>query len=228
MRVGMQAPHRIAVALVLAGAASMLACASEQSRTTAQPMARVQPPPPDRAIGLTERQAPSELPAADESSDDTPSPDDVMDLPPPGALVGVRPDGTPVPASGIPLLSKKTPVRVDGIELPAGTSLVGSDTVARIHAFPEEPAGTWGDDRAADTSIDARGTDRVFESKASYDIVLAYIDRSLSKDGIQSTLRVATDRATIWSVRSPGGERLRVAVRNTSPTTIEIVEVTAP
>jgi hypothetical protein len=151
-----------------------------------------------------------------------------MELPPPGALVGVRPDGTPVPASGIPLLSKKTPVRVDGIELPAGTSLLGSDTVAQIQAFPEEPAGTWGNERAADTGIGARGTDRVFECKASYDTVLTYIDRSLSKDGIQSTLRVATERATIWSIRSPGGEKLRVAVRNTSPTTIEIVEVAAP
>jgi hypothetical protein len=171
-----------------------------------------------------ERQAPSELPAAD----DTLSPDDDAELPPPGSLVGVRPDGTPVPASAIPLLSKRTPVRVNGIDLPAGATLLGSDTVVQIHAFPEEPEGTWGDDRAADTGLGRRGTDRVFQSNASYDAVLAYIDRSLSKDGIQSTLRVASERATIWSIRAPGGEKLRVAVRNTSPTTIEIVEVAAP
>jgi hypothetical protein len=133
-----------------------------------------------------------------------------------------------VSASAIPLLSKRTPVRVDGLELPAGTSLLGSDALAQIHAFPEEPEGTWGDDRAADTGLGARGTDRVFQSKASYDTVLTYIERSIAKDGIRSSLRVATDQVTIWSIRSPGGEKLRVAVRNTRPTTIEIVEVAAP
>jgi hypothetical protein len=224
----MQGPLGIAAALILTGAASLLACAKEPSRTTAQPRATVPAPPGHQAMGVMERQGLSEPPSAVEATEDAPSPDDDIELPPPAALVGVRLDGTPVSASAIPLLSKRTPVRVGGLQLPAGTSLLGSDTLAQIHAFPEEPAGTWGDDRATDTGLGARGTDRVFQSKASYDTVLAYIDRSLAKDGIRSSLRVATDQVTIWSIRSPGGEKLRVAVRNTRPTTIEIVEVVAP
>ncbi|MGH7296790.1 MAG: hypothetical protein ACRELB_17765, partial [Polyangiaceae bacterium] len=147
----MQAIRRIAPAMILAGV-SWLACEKAPGRAAAQPTATVRPSGVE-VMGQMERQAPSVSSPPDEAADEITAPGDPptdVESPARDAVVGARPDGTPVPASAIPLLSERMPVRLDGVELPAGASLLRSDTVMRIQPFPEEPRGTWGDDRAAD------------------------------------------------------------------------------
>jgi hypothetical protein len=103
------------------------------------------------------------------------------------------------------------------IELPSGTFLTASAPVSKVRPFPEEaPApGLDGPD----------GTDQVFLNGRPYGEVVDFFERTIARDG--ADLReTTTSTATIWSFRRAGSRVAHVAVRNTRPTTIEIVEPT--
>jgi hypothetical protein len=189
-----------------------LGCGGQHSRALVQPTARYAPPP--QSMGQTELQA-----ASPPSSDDDPNPEEAalsveismepMGAPPPGALLGVKPDGTRVTAADVAL-------RAGQVAVPAQAMLTSSMTVSEIRDFPEnDPQGE---------TIAVDGVDRAYRASLSYRQAVRFFDRSFATGGFEELDRTSTHEATVWSLRCPGGERAHVAVRNTSPTTIEVVE----
>lgn len=165
-------------------------------------------------MGQTELQA-----ASPPSSDDDPNPEEAalsveismepMGAPPPGALLGVKPDGTRVTAADVAL-------RAGQVAVPAQAMLTSSMTVSEIRDFPEnDPQGE---------TIAVDGVDRAYRASLSYRQAVRFFNRSFATGGFEELDRTSTHEATVWSLRCPGGERAHVAVRNTSPTTIEVVE----
>jgi hypothetical protein len=111
------------------------------------------------------------------------------------------------------------PVRwsAGAIELPSDTSLSASATVSPVRAFPEEAPAP-----ASEPSVQA-GVVEVFLNGRPYGEVVDFFERTIGRDG--GDLReTTTSTATLWSFRRSGGGTAHVAVRNTRPTTIEIVE----
>jgi hypothetical protein len=188
-----------------------LGCAKEQSRTAARPT-------PADTMGRTELQAPSPESSSNEeleTTDEPPlleaSPAAPDDPPAPDAQLGVRPDGTPVRAANIVLRSGKVPV-------PDDAGLTASMTLREIRAFPEE---------TTDETVAVEGLSRTYQTKLSYRAAVRFFDRTLGAGGFEASDRTATEAATVWSVRCPRGEHAHVAVRKTTPTTIEVVEASA-
>ncbi len=173
-------------------------------------------------MGQTELQAPSAV-DIDESStaaDEPTNPESASSLPPlapadPEALVGVRADGTAVTAKEITLSVGKIPI-------PAKTSLVASVAVREVRAFPEELMSNSGD--ASGEAIALEGVDRTYATGQSYRDTVRFFERSLATNGFEASPRMTTRTATVWTVRCPGGETAHVAVRDTRPTTVEVIE----
>jgi hypothetical protein len=213
---GMRTSRYLAAALAIT-ASTWLACAGEPSRTPQSTAARATPPP--ERMGQTELQAP--LPVdIDESStaaDEPTNPGSAPSLPPlappdPEALVGVRADGTAVTAKEITLSVGKIPI-------PAKTSLVASVAVREVRAFPEDTSGD-----ANGEAIAVEGIDRKYVTSQSYRDTVRFFERSLAKTGFEAKPRMTTRTTTVWTVRCPGGETAHVAVRDTRPTTVEVIE----
>lgn len=184
-------------------------------------------------MGRTELQAPStevadrssaadEVPSSPVSTSSAVSTSSMLPLPAPApdALVAVRPDGTPVSAGEIKLSVGKVPV-------PPGATLVSSESVNEVQSFAEELQRMSVDEIAKD-AIAVEGVDRTYSSDLAYGDVVTFFDESLAKGGFTTTRREATSDVTAWGVRCPGGEIAHVAVRKTSPTTVEIVEARRP
>jgi hypothetical protein len=113
---------------------------------------------------------------------------------------------------------------VGKVELPGGASLAARATVCDVRAFPEETREVTGRGETDVATVVVGGSDEVYASGLSYRDVVGFFDRTLLRDGFQEPSRTATRTATIWSARSPDGQVVHLAVRNTRPTTIEIVE----
>jgi hypothetical protein len=220
----MKTTHCIAATLILA-AAPLIGCASQHNHDVVSPSSAYERNPQSR-VGVTERQPSSEAmagspgettatpggaPADSEVSASSGSAAPAEDQPQPlGAEVGVRPDGTPV--------------RTGAFQLPGGTTMTSSVAVGEIRAFPEEVDQTSGNVEGA---LAVGGTDRVYQSTTKYRDAVGFFDELLSKNGFQTTHRKATKTATLWAVQSPGGGVAHIAVRDTKPITIEIVEANA-
>jgi hypothetical protein len=131
-----------------------------------------------------------------------------MQPPAPDAIVAVRPDGTRVTAAQVAQAARK-------IDVPPGALLIVSAAVSEVSAFPEEES-------QATVAVD--GVASSYQTSQAYPETVRFFDRSFATGGFQASERATTKEATVWAVRCPGGERAHVAVRNTNPTTIEIVE----
>jgi len=83
----------------------------------------------------------------------------------------------------------------------------------------ELPPGT----SLAEESAVARETDRIYRTDLTYRHAVAYFDRLRSSAGCENTSRMTTEIATFWSLRCPDGRTASMAVRNTLPTTIEVL-----
>jgi hypothetical protein len=89
----------------------------------------------------------------------------------------------------------------------------------------ELPPGT----SLAEESAVARGADRIYRTDLTYEHAVDYFDRLRSKAsceakaGCENTSRMTTETATFWSLRCPDGGTAYMAVRNTLPTTIEVL-----
>lgn len=200
---------QVALVSIIAVALPWLGCGEPQNRAPAEPTARF-PPPPQR-MGQTELQAPSpdDDPIPEETAPSGASSMERMDAPSPGALLAVEPDGTPVTAASIALHVGRVPV-------PAQARLASSTTVTEIRDFPENDP--------PEETIAVDGVDRAYRASLSYRQAVRFFDRSFAAGGFEELDRTATHDATLWSLRCRGGERAHVVVRNTSPTTIEVVE----
>jgi hypothetical protein len=203
-------PHRSLAVIFAVATAVPLGCAgcASEPRPAARPVAvQAAAAPAPEATGQPEMQGTSSLPPSATAPTAEESPLPPLPAPAPDAIIAVRPDGTPVTAVQIAAGGK--------VQVPAGASLTASVEVSEVRAFPEEAV----EDTAA---VDGRA--RSYQTQQTYLDTVGFFDRSLSTGGFQVAGRAATTEATVWSVRCPGGERAHIAVRRTSPTTVEIVE----
>jgi hypothetical protein len=83
----------------------------------------------------------------------------------------------------------------------------------------ELPPGT----SLAENAVVARGTDRTYRTDLTYQHAVGYFDRLRSNGGCEKTARTTTETATFWSLRCPDGQTAYMAVRNSLPTTIEVL-----
>jgi hypothetical protein len=89
----------------------------------------------------------------------------------------------------------------------------------------ELPPGT----SLAEESAVARGADRIYRTDLTYEHAVEYFDRLRSQAGCErpagceKTSRMTTEAATFWSLRCPDGATAYMAVRETLPTTIEVL-----
>ncbi len=114
------------------------------------------------------------------------------------------------------------------IQPPPDARLVGSSTVDEIRAFPELYSRSPAVDGqpAKEKLVGVEGVDRVFETHRSYAATVAYFDARFRRGGYRTQARVETATATAWSVKRPDGTVAQAAVRDTTPTSIELTEVT--
>ncbi|HEY3816288.1 MAG TPA: hypothetical protein VGL81_03905 [Polyangiaceae bacterium] len=118
------------------------------------------------------------------------------------------------------------PPEVGGIELPAGAALVATSTVDEVEAFPEEAQRRAGSNQTPTgvSKLAVRGIARIYDSPRPYGESVDFIQHAMSNAGCKDLQQTTTSTTTIWSARCPSGERAHVAIRNTQPTTIEVVE----
>jgi len=116
------------------------------------------------------------------------------------------------------------------IEPPAGAKLVGSALVDEIRAFPELSAHNGAAQQtspAKEKIVGVEGIDRVFEIDRPFGDTVASLDTEFKQSGFRRLARVETPSATAWSVKRPDGSVANAVVRNTTPTTIELTELSA-
>jgi hypothetical protein len=112
----------------------------------------------------------------------------------------------------------------DAIPLPPGSTVVTSTAMTDIRAFPEEvQKGVQ-----AEGAVGVQGVDRIYQNRSSYEDTVNFFDRNLSGSGFTNIRRTTSSQnATTWSAQTADGKPIRVAVRNTNPTSIEVLAVTA-
>lgn len=110
--------------------------------------------------------------------------------------------------------------------VPNGSKLVGEASVTEIRAFPEEVKTAAGP-RGVEEAQGVAGTDRLYEAPEKYPAAVSFFDKTLAQDRFTVNARTVTRTSTYWSVKEPDGTIGRLAVRNTTPTTIEWVTARA-
>jgi hypothetical protein len=116
-----------------------------------------------------------------------------------------------------------------GVPLPQGATLVSSAQVDDVRVFPARGQLTNGT-RVVAGAVGVGGVDHVYRIPLGYDDAVAFYDRTLesSMHGLEAGApeRVAEDNSTAWTFEGANGKPQRVEVRDTTPTTIEVVAVT--
>jgi hypothetical protein len=105
------------------------------------------------------------------------------------------------------------------IELPPGVGLVASANLDQVLAFPEEappPAGSRPEARP--------GVARIYDSPRPYGDSVDFVQRAIAKAGCEALQQTSTSTTTVWAARCRDGRVAHIAIRNTRPTTIEVVE----
>ena len=103
---------------------------------------------------------------------------------------------------------------------PANAKLVGETVIGEIREFPEQTQSKGG----AGSVQEAQGIqaeDRLYETSDSYAAAVGYFDKNLVRDKFTVDSREVTHTSTVWSLKGANGNVARLAVRNTSPTTVE-------
>jgi len=115
----------------------------------------------------------------------------------------------------------------DGVLIapPPGARLVGTVIVDEVRAFPELGQGMKTLQR--ETAVGVAGIDRIYEVDRSFADTVSYFDSQFKAAGTSILARVATRSSTAWKVKRPDGNVANAVVRNTSPTTFELTEVSA-
>jgi len=122
------------------------------------------------------------------------------------------------PQGGVGVTEQQGP---DAVPLPAGAMLIGTSAVTEIRAFPEQMQAAKGSGAEVETTVGVKGVDRVYQTDATYADVVSFYDRKFG-----NVDRTATPTTTTWSVQRADWKPGRLAVRNTNPTTIEVIAVT--
>ena len=115
------------------------------------------------------------------------------------------------------------------IQPPPGARIVGSSLVDEIRAVPEltTARAAAAVTPAKEKLVGVEGIDRLFESDGSFADTVAYFDAQFKQPGYRRLARVESPSATAWTVRRPDGSVADAVVRNTTPTTFELTELSA-
>src|SRR5579885_1334256 len=105
------------------------------------------------------------------------------------------------------------------LTIPLNSRLLGTASLGEIREFPEERQQS-----NIQRVVGVEATDQSYESDRSYGDVVAFFDREFQGGGFQLQERTVRPHSTLWTVKRPDGMLARVAVRNTTPTTFEVVE----
>jgi hypothetical protein len=108
-----------------------------------------------------------------------------------------------------------------GVPLPQGAMLVSAAQLDDVHFFPA-PGHTTNGTRAVGMS----GADHLYRIPLGYDEAVAFYDHALASpmQG-EAPERVTEETATSWTFEGANGKPERVEVRDTTPTTIQVVAV---
>ena len=101
------------------------------------------------------------------------------------------------------------------ISIPPDSMLAATVMAHDLRVVPELP------DVPRTASVDA--SDQLYQTARSYKDMDAYFDRQFR--GFIVLVRHATQTSTAWHVERPDGKRATIVVRNTTPTSFEIIEV---
>jgi hypothetical protein len=107
------------------------------------------------------------------------------------------------------------------IPAPPGALLLGSATVMEVRAFPEQQVAAG--QQQGEMAVGAQATDRAYATDLSYDDAVSFYNDTFKAKNFATTGHEVNENGTFWAVRSPDGTVAKVAVRRTTPTTIEIV-----
>jgi hypothetical protein len=88
----------------------------------------------------------------------------------------------------------------------------------------EPPRGAY----LATATPTALGTERLYASRLPYDDAVRFFDRTLPEEGCQTIRRSSTRTSTVWAVQCSTGDRVHVSVRQTVPTTVQVIEPLEP
>ena len=107
------------------------------------------------------------------------------------------------------------------IALPPGAKLVGTAELDQLRAFPEQQSAKAKGPQ--EEIVGQKATDRVFETDRAYPDVVKFFDQQAMQGGNTQKSRDTTSTSTAWTIHLPQGKTVNVVVRNTHPTTFEIV-----
>jgi len=107
------------------------------------------------------------------------------------------------------------------ITLPPGAKLVATAEVDQVRAFPEQQSAKG--KGTQEEIIGLKAVDRVFEADRSYQDVVRFFDQEAGQGGNTQLSRDTTSTSTSWTIKVPQGRAVNVIVRNTKPTTFEVV-----
>jgi hypothetical protein len=114
------------------------------------------------------------------------------------------------------------------IKVPADAKLVGQAEVAEIRTLPELTQGAEAARKPqAAKVLGVKALDKVYHINKGYQEVVAHFDQQFKQSGYESQARVTTPNSTAWTVQKPDGTIANVVVRNTRPTSFEVIEVQA-
>jgi hypothetical protein len=108
------------------------------------------------------------------------------------------------------------------VRLPPGATLVATAQVDRVRSFPEQRSKA----PPAEAVTTVRAVDRVYQIVRPYRDTVLYFDRQTTEPGVTELSRDATQTSTVWSLLLGQSRVANVIVRNTQPTTIEVVSAT--
>jgi hypothetical protein len=119
-----------------------------------------------------------------------------------------------------------------GVPLPPGAKLVSSSVVDDVQVFPAFPGDRGNRTARAAGTVQAAGEDHVYRVPMTYEDVVAFYNRSLTGSltgrTVNTSQRTSAATHTAWTFEDARGNPDRVEVRDTRPTTIEVVAVTGP
>lgn len=112
----------------------------------------------------------------------------------------------------------------DAPPVPANSQLVGTISVSQIRQFPEQRQTKNGTSAVEETQK-VNGIDKLYETKTSYTDSVSFLDKALKDQHFVVNAKTTTKTSTLWDLSEQNGDPAAVAVRNTSPTTIEWITV---
>jgi hypothetical protein len=104
------------------------------------------------------------------------------------------------------------------------SSAMGQTEAQALGEFPRQIEPPPGARMAATSTFTAEGTQRFYESRLSYEDTVGFFDRTLLEEGCETIRRSTTKTSTVWVAQCSSGDRVHVSVRQTEPTTVEVLE----